>query len=212
MQLRQRIVSGLFSFAACAALGGVLWVMNARQHGAKEVSKSLDAEVAVKPKAPPPKKKNRPKPKPKRRPRRKAAAPRPSLSSNMSGLAAGLPVFDSGDLSGMANGLLGSDKMAKDMVMTEGSVDNPPRPSPGNRPPVPPARAASKGISGHVKLRLLINSSGQVTRVKVVESVPQGFFDESATEAAQNWTFEPATYQGQPVKTWSTMKLRFKLG
>ena len=97
-----------------------------------------------------------------------------------------------------------------DVVMTGDTVDDPPRPT--QQTPVEyPRDAKSKGITGYVTLNLLISTQGNVERVKLLESYPQGVFDEAATSTVGSWKFNPAMYQGKPVKVWAKQKIRFDL-
>jgi len=98
----------------------------------------------------------------------------------------------------------------KKLVMTESSVDTPPRPLSRTSPRYPP-RARADSVEGHVVLSLLVDVSGNVEKAKVVESQPPGVFDEAALEAVRQWRFEPATYEGAPVKAWARQRMPFVL-
>lgn len=106
--------------------------------------------------------------------------------------------------------LLGQTQNARDLVMTEKAVDQLPQATHRVVPKFP-ARARAKGITGFVRLRLLIGSDGQVLEVQVEDSKPKGTFDQVATAAVRQWRFKPATYKGQPVKIWASKTLRFEL-
>ena len=115
----------------------------------------------------------------------------------------GLNLSDSADLVGDAGAV-------KNMVMTQDSVDAMPRIMQRTSPRYPP-RARASGLTGLVTLNLLIGLSGEVIKVKVLQSTPPGVFDEAAIEAVRGWQFSPATYQGQAVKVWARQTLRFNL-
>lgn len=143
---------------------------------------------------------------PRRRSQRSAPAPLVGLDSGLAGLNFGLPQFDASELE-LGSGLLGEDR---DVVMTDDSVDVPPRPllqTPMQYPP----RAKAGGVTGYVILSLLIGPTGQVEKVKVLEAQPAGVFDEVAVAGVQTWKFEPASYQGAAVRVWATQKVRFDL-
>ena len=143
-------------------------------------------------------------------PRRRQQAPRPNvdLASTLPGMDFGLPGFDEGDLGDLAGSLLGDDR---DLVMNDDAVDQPPRPI--AQAPIPyPARAKAQGITGYVMLSLLIGPTGQVEKVKVLESQPSGVFDDAAVAGVQNWRFEPASYRGESVRVWARQRVRFDLG
>jgi protein TonB len=150
-------------------------------------------------------------PKPKPKPRRAPSTPPPSLSglgSNLSGIDFGLPGFDMSDLNGLDSDLLGG---GDGMVMTDDTVDDPPRAT-FQAPMQYPPRAKAKGIKGYVVLSLLIGVTGEIEQVKVVESWPEGVFDEAALQGVNQWRFDPANYQGQAVRAWAKQRIRFDLG
>ncbi|HET6604941.1 MAG TPA: TonB family protein [Xanthomonadaceae bacterium] len=159
-------------------------------------------------------KKERPKPKdvvqrrepPKRRPQRQAPTPLVGLDSGLAGLDFGLPAFDASELD-LGGSLLGG---GEEVVMTDDTVDQPPRPI-VQTPMSYPARAKAQGVTGYVVLSLLISPTGNVERVKVIESQPAGVFDEVAAAGVQGWKFEPASYKGENVRVWAKQKVRFDL-
>jgi len=173
-------------------------------HGDGKAGSSIDVVKQEKPKSPEPVR--RPEP-PKRPPQRSAPAPILGLDSGLSGLDFGLPGFDASELD-LGKGLLGD---SGDVVMTDDTVDQAPRPilqTPMQYPP----RARAQGVTGYVILSLLISPTGQVERVKVLESSPAGVFDDVAAAGVQNWKFEPATYRGENVRVWARQRVRFDLG
>jgi protein TonB len=97
------------------------------------------------------------------------------------------------------------------MVMTDDTVDDPPRAT-FQAPMQYPPRAKAKGIKGYVVLSLLIGVTGEIEQVKVVESWPEGVFDEAALQGVNQWRFDPANYQGQAVRAWAKQRIRFDLG
>ena len=150
------------------------------------------------------------KPKPKPRPRKSPRTPPPpfaGLGTDLSGIDFGLPGFDMSDLNALDSDLLGG---ANGVVMTDDTVDNPPQAtfqSPMQYPP----RAKAKGIKGYVLLSLLIGVTGEIEQVKVVESYPEGVFDEVALQGINQWKFSPAMYQGRAVRAWARQRIRFDL-
>jgi protein TonB len=105
-----------------------------------------------------------------------------------------------GDLLGDGSGL----------VMTDDTVDQPPRAT-FQAPMVYPPRARSQGVEGYVVLSLLIGLTGEIEQVEVVESYPEGTFDEAALAGVNQWRFDPALYQGQAVRAWARQRIRFDL-
>jgi protein TonB len=159
---------------------------------------------------PPPKQEVLQQPKPKPKPRRAPRTPPPPLAglgSNLSGIDFGLPGFDLSDLNALDSDLLGS---ANGMVMTDDTVDDPPRATFQAAMQYPP-RAKAKGVKGYVVLSLLIGVTGQIEQIKVIESFPEGVFDEVAVQGVSQWKFSPANYQGKAVRSWAKQRVRFDL-
>ena len=150
----------------------------------------------------------RPKPKPKPR-RTPTAPPAPllGLGTSLSGVDMGLPGFSSEDLMGLDGDLLGD---GSGLVMTDDTVDEAPRAT-FQAPMVYPPRARAQGQEGYVVLSLLIGLTGEIEQVEVVESFPEGIFDEAALSGIRQWRFNPALYQGQAVRTWARQRIRFDL-
>ena len=97
------------------------------------------------------------------------------------------------------------------VVMTTDAVDDPPRPQ-RTVAPTYPARARKKGTTGEVRLSLLVGVDGRVRDVRVLSADPPGVFDDAAIAAVKQWTYTPATYEGQPVATRVTQPVVFDLG
>ncbi len=171
-----------------------------------QVIAALDLQKKNKPRSAQPT--ERPRPKPKTPPQNRA--PRPTLASDLSGLAVDLPLFGGADLSAAGSELLATAQLTKETIMTESAVDQPARPI-HNPAPSFPARARARGQEGFVILRLLISDEGAVKKAQVEQAEPEGIFEESALEAVRSWRFEPATYQGQPVQQLVLQKLNFTL-
>lgn len=89
-------------------------------------------------------------------------------------------------------------------------VDKMPQPV-ATAQPMYPYRAKRMGIEGMVRIRFLVNTSGRVDLVKVLESKPAGEFDLAVQKTAKNWKFKPAMKDGQAVETWVETNIQFKL-
>ncbi|MCA1779314.1 MAG: energy transducer TonB [Xanthomonadaceae bacterium] len=159
-------------------------------------------------------KQEQPKPKPQVRreppPERRSREPAPSmvnLDSSLSGIDFGLPGLDSSDLNNLQDDLLGD---TRDVVMTDDSVDSPPRPTQQSALAYPQS-ARSKGVEGYVVLSLLISATGEIEKMQVLEASPSGVFEDAALQGVRNWRFEPAQYQGRNVKVWARQRVRFDL-
>lgn len=186
---------------------GLIIVMNLSERAKEQAApeKKSKMELAQKAKTKP-QAKPAPKPKPKPKPRA-PQAPMPSFASALAGVDLGIPEFASADLMGSGDSLLGD--VAKDMTMTESTVDSVPKAV--ERAPLEyPKQAKRKGITGYVLFNLLIGKDGRVIRTNILESEPEGVFDDVALASITQWRFEPATYKNQPVKVWAKQKITFK--
>ena len=156
--------------------------------------------------APPPAPKPKPRPKPKAR-RDLAPTPLAPMANLLSGMNFGLPAFDPDALGQFDDQLL---EKGENLVMTDETVDEPPRPIRRRAMPYP-AQARARGQEGYVVLSILIDTQGQVEQARVLEAQPPGLFDEVARAGIMGWQFSPARYQGVPVKIWARQKIRFAL-
>ena len=147
------------------------------------------------------------KPKPRKIKNSPPPPPLPMMSANLTGLSFGMEALED-ELIVKGEDLLGTNQ---DVVMTSETVDVPPR-AKDRVPPEYPSTARRKGIEGYVTLSLLINDSGHVEDVVVVESHPSGIFEQSARDTVVQWSFAPGEYKGQPVSVRVTQVLRYSLG
>ncbi len=148
------------------------------------------------------------KPKPKKSdPRPRAPAPLQGLGTSLSGIDMGLFGFDDGGINDIDDALLGQ---TGDVVMTDDLVDVPPKPVSTGSFKYPPS-AKKQGVEGYVVLSILVNDDGSVSQLQVLESHPNGIFDNAAIQGVRLWHFEPAKYKGDTVKVWAKQKIRFDL-
>ena len=176
----------------------------------QEVDKQVNFDVQKQKQLSKPKPKPRPKPK-KRESARQLPSIKPSdLGSSLtgSGLSFGVPQFDETGFADITDGGLldsmGGGAMDKDTVDTAPRVIK-------RAPLVYPELARRQGISGYVTMNVLINETGTVEDVEVVDSKPVEIFDLKADSTIRQWKFEPATYNGKKVKVWAMQKIVFKL-
>lgn len=205
-----RFFSGLLSmlFGTSVVLGILLLINDDSMEKDNRINESSN-EIKFKRKKPKAKqvvKRQKPKPKPKRQSKH-APTPLIGLNSNLAGIDLGLPEFSMDNLNGLDNDLLGG---SDGIVMTDDTVDNVPK-AIYQSPATYPARARAKGVEGYVVFSLLIGITGEIEQVKIIESQPQGVFDDAAMQSMQGWKFEPAQYKGKPVKTWAKQRIRFDL-
>ena len=99
----------------------------------------------------------------------------------------------------------------RNVVMTSDTVDTPPKPLQRTAPRYP-TRARTKGIEGYVTLSLLIDEMGEVKDIVIVDSYPNGTFEDSAKMTVESWVFQPGEYDGAPVSVRVTQTLRYSLG
>lgn len=142
----------------------------------------------------------------KRRKKSKSIPTAPKISSLMSGNSFGVAglEFNNDPIDGSLLGVKG------DQVMDEASVDTAPVPR-RRMAPEYPASARNRGIGGYVILNILVNKKGEVEKTRVLESNPNGIFDDAAIDSIRNWEFDPAKYKGKVVKVWVKQKFSFNL-
>lgn len=66
----------------------------------------------------------------------------------------------------------------------------------------------NREIEGFVTLELLVDETGKVEKAKVLYRTSQ-LAVHNAVDAASNWTFTPATLNGQPVKAYIAYNVPF---
>jgi len=67
-------------------------------------------------------------------------------------------------------------------------------------------------IEGSAWVQAIVGADGRVERVRLVKSLDAvNGLDEEALKAARQWTFNPATRNGQPVRALAMMELTFTL-
>jgi TonB family protein len=75
--------------------------------------------------------------------------------------------------------------------------------------PVAPL-GVSRKTSGFVTVKFNIGLNGRVSDVEVVESSPQGVFDDAAQTAVRKWVYEPRKENGVAVESTARAKLVFE--
>ena len=189
---------------------GTVVLINHLSDSLDESRAATRSQIALERKKPPAEQQvQKPKPKPRPRETRRAPpTPLTGLDTSLSGVDMGLPGFSADDLAGLEGDLLGG---ASGMVMTDDTVDQPPRAS-FQAPMLYPPRARAQGVEGYVVFSLLIGLTGEIEQLQIIESYPEGVFDQAATDGINQWRFEPALYQGQAVRSWAKQRIRFDLG
>ena len=76
--------------------------------------------------------------------------------------------------------------------------------------PTFPARAKKLGVSGYVKVMIVIDAYGEVSQANVMSLDPPGYgFENEALKAVRQWKFSPAQLGGYPVAQKATKEFRF---
>jgi len=74
-----------------------------------------------------------------------------------------------------------------------------------------PLQARRRGIEGVVIINVLISETGDVLRAKVVNPSPEKkVLEEAALEAVKKWKFSSAMKDGQRVRVWMIVPVKFK--
>ncbi len=95
-------------------------------------------------------------------------------------------------------------------VFDSAALDKPLMPL-AQSPFIYPMRAKRLGIEGWVRIKLLIDKTGNVEQVHIVEAQPQGTFEQTVERGVRLWRFTPGTVEGQPVRSWVITTVRFEL-
>lgn len=78
-------------------------------------------------------------------------------------------------------------------------------------PPIYPYFARRRGIEGWVKVRFLVDETGQVERTEIVKAEPSGVFEQAVKRSVSRWRFRPGLRDGKPARAWIETTIRFKL-
>ena len=81
------------------------------------------------------------------------------------------------------------------------------RQAPASYPPM----AKAQRIEGTVVMSVLVSESGQVLQTRILSGVPRGGINEAAEQSIRRSTFSPGTKDGAKVKSWTTVRIDFKL-
>jgi protein TonB len=77
--------------------------------------------------------------------------------------------------------------------------------------PVYPPQALERGLEGEVVLKVQILCDGKVGDVYIEESSGITLLENAALAAVKNWTFFPATQDGEPVPSYKRIRIPFTL-
>jgi len=74
-----------------------------------------------------------------------------------------------------------------------------------------PARAASRGVEGWVEVQFTVLKDGTTRDIRVLDSSPEGYFEQSVLDAVTTWRYEPHVVGGEAVDQRVEARLRFQL-
>jgi len=116
---------------------------------------------------------------------------------------------EGGVVGGVPGGVLGGVVGGTgDIPVPVHDYDRPPRLIRQTKPQYP-QEAFVKKIEGVVLVEILIDATGRVARVRVVQSVP--LLDAAALAAVRSWAFEPAIKHGRLVATVALAPVTFRI-
>lgn len=89
-------------------------------------------------------------------------------------------------------------------------VDSPPK-LVRQMPVTYPSTAKRNKVEGRVVARVLIGTKGKAEKMEILESEPEGVFDENVLKSLKYWQFRPGILEGDLVATWVKIPLSFNL-
>lgn len=78
-------------------------------------------------------------------------------------------------------------------------------------PPRYPKQAVEDKQQGTVVLQVLVDTHGKALKSKIVKSSGHAALDQSATNAAMQWKFNPGMRHGEPFVGWARIPVEFRL-
>ncbi len=78
-------------------------------------------------------------------------------------------------------------------------------------PPKPDLSLLAHGATGDVILDIVIDASGKISAIKVTRGLGHGI-DEAVLATVQQWTFRPATKDGQPIPSEQELLFHYERG
>ncbi len=131
-----------------------------------------------------------------------------NVGSDLKSLSAGVVSESSSGAGGM--NISQGDVSSNQLVKETGGENKAARATQVNNP-IYPQSARARGIEGYVVLELSISERGTILEVRVLQSKPEGVFDQVAIEAVKKWTFTPAIKDGNTVTSKIKQKVNFEL-
>jgi periplasmic protein TonB len=85
------------------------------------------------------------------------------------------------------------------------------QPAPIKAPaPIYPEIARRAGVEGTVWVKIWVDKEGKAKKAQIIKSDAE-LFNQSAIEAAMQWSFTPAVMNNGPVAVWVSIPFKFKL-
>jgi protein TonB len=134
--------------------------------------------------------------------------PKPSSSSNLEQLSAGL-VSSSNTGSGGLNVTQG-DQNTSALMASSGNVTRSALIIQSTNP-VYPTQAQNQGIEGYVVVQIYVNTKGELENVVVLESNPTGIFEAAAISSIKQWKFSGAIDNNKPITSSLKQRIKFEL-
>jgi TonB family protein len=75
-------------------------------------------------------------------------------------------------------------------------------------PPQFPSAARQPGLTGNAIVEAIIDETGHVTNVRLLKNLSPGL-DLAAMDAVCGWRYEPATFEGKPVKVYYSLTVNY---
>jgi protein TonB len=78
------------------------------------------------------------------------------------------------------------------------------------QPPYPASEQRAEN-EGSVTVRITIGADGRVKQVEKVKATSEAFFKATEQQALRHWRYKPATLDGKPVESRTSVTVRFRL-
>jgi protein TonB len=78
------------------------------------------------------------------------------------------------------------------------------------QPPYPASEQRAEN-EGSVTVRIVIGADGRVKQVEKVRATSDAFFRATEQQALRHWRYKPATLDGKPMESRTTVTVRFRL-
>jgi protein TonB len=78
------------------------------------------------------------------------------------------------------------------------------------QPPYPASEQRAEN-EGSVTVRITIGADGRVKQVEKVKATSDAFFKATEQQALRHWRYKPATLDGRPVESRTSVTVRFRL-